>query len=279
MLPVRGWIACSLFVAASVVVAPNLVAQTTPQTPAKHHHKRKVAKPFVLPPLPRGPLSQVPMDQIPPSPAKVTFQGGLLSISAQNSPLGEILRDVQKLTGASIDIPPGPSANERVVTQIGPGAPRDVLARLLNGSSFNYVMVGSNEDPSAVSSVVLTSKPSTPGETQTAANVYQPTPEPPNRFPQPMPFNQQVMAQPQQPQPGAAQGDEDSKDDEENADDSADDQSQPQAGGDAAVAPPQGDPNQPNTGPRTPEQILEMLRNRQQQPPAVNPPGEQPPQQ
>jgi hypothetical protein len=42
------------------------------------------------------------MDQLPPTPAKVSYQGGLLTISAQNSTLGEILRDVRRLTGASI---------------------------------------------------------------------------------------------------------------------------------------------------------------------------------
>ena len=69
------------------------------------------------------------MDQIPATPAKVSYQGGLLAISAHNSTLSEILRDVRKLTGASIDIPPGASG-ERVVADLGPGAPRDVLAAI-----------------------------------------------------------------------------------------------------------------------------------------------------
>ena len=125
------------------------------------------------------------MDQIPATPAKVSYQGGLLTISAQNSTLGEILRDVRKLTGASIEIPPGSGTGERVVAHLGPAAPRDVLAGLLNGSSFNYVMLGSSSDPTAVSSVILTPKPSAAGETQTAANLNPNNPGamPPNRFP------------------------------------------------------------------------------------------------
>jgi hypothetical protein len=224
----------------------------------------------------------MPMDQIPPTPAKVSFQGGLLEISAQNSTLGEILRDVRKLTGASIEIPQGLGANERVVTHLGPGAPRDVLAGLLNGSSFNYVMLGSSSDPNAVSSVIITAKPSASGETQTAANVNPAAAMPPNRFPQP--FVQQVIPQPGNGQPGVAQPAaeaDDSKDDEENADDNADDQAQPgqpdPTGANVHDRQQQPDPNQPNAGPRTPEQILEMLR-RQQQPgnPVIPPP--QPPQ-
>ena len=280
-----------------LLAAPVLLAQT-PTPAAPHHHKsHKAQKQLVLPPLPRGPLSQLPMDQIPPSPAKVSYQNGLLSISAQNSPLGEILRDVHRLTGAAIDIPPGSGANERVVTQLGPGAPRDVLAGLLNGSSFNYVMMGSSGDPASVASLILTAKPSATGEVQTA-NAYQTDSQPANAFPQPMPFRQNVAIQrdgqpvgmgqaaPGMVQPPAAEAD-DSKDDEDNADDNADDQAQPgqpgqaDASGAGVQSLQQPDPNQPNAGPRTPEQILEMLRRQQapSQPNVVINPDGQPPQQ
>src|SRR5258708_22452867 len=208
-------------------MALERAAAPAPSAP-RHHKPLKPQKPLVLPPLPSGPLSQVPMDQIPASPPKVSFQGGLLTISAQNSTLGEILRDVRKLTGASIEVPPGSAAaNERVIAHLGPGAPRDVLAGLFNGTQFNYVMLGSSSDPTAVSSVVLTLKTSAAGETQTAANTYQnnPGPMPPNRFPPPQPFNQQlIVPQPGNGQPGvgqAASGEgDDSKDEEQdNGDD------------------------------------------------------------
>jgi hypothetical protein len=229
------------------------------------------------------------MDQIPPTPAKVSYQGGLLTISAQNSTLGEILRDVRKLTGASIDVPPGSAVTgERVIAHLGPGAPRDVLAGLFNGTQFNYVMLGSSSDPTAVSSVVLTLKTSAAGETQTAANQNNPGPMPPNRFPQPQAFNQQLVApQPGNGQPGVgqaanAEGD-DSKDEEQDnadADADADDQAQPgqpvQPGVDGNVQDQQVQPD-PNAGPKTPEQILEMLRRQQQPPGAGIPPP--PPQQ
>jgi hypothetical protein len=279
-------------------LAQTALAQTAAPAAAPtaiRHHKshHKTQKPLVLPPLPSGPLSQVPMDQIPPTPAKVSFQGGLLAISAQNSTLGEILRDVRKLTGASIEIPPGSAVtSERVIAHLGPGAPRDVLAGLFNGTQFNYVMLGSSSDPMAVSSVVLTLKTPAAGETQTAANVYQnnPGPVPPNRFPQPQAFNQQlIVPQPGNGQPGVAQeasadGDESKDEEQENADDNAEADDQGQAGqsvqpgvnGNVQDQQQQQDPNQPNAGPKTPEQILEMLR-RQQPPGAVIPPP--PPQQ
>jgi hypothetical protein len=284
----RRWIGLGLLLAAPVLLAqtPATAPTTTPR-----HKSHKTQTPVVLPPLPSGPLSQLPMDQIPATPAKVSYEGGLLAISAQNSTLGEILRDVRKLTGASIDVPQGSGANERVVTHLGPGAPRDVLAGLLNGSSFNYVMLGSNSDPTAVTSVILMPKPSSPGDVQTAANVVNqgnPGAMPPNGFLPPHPFNAQVIPQPGNGQPGVAQpanaeGD-DSKDEEDNADDSADDQAQVQPGqpgppdANAQGQQQQPDPNQPNAGPKTPEQILEMLRRQQQPGGAVIPPP-QPPQQ
>ncbi len=278
-------------------LAQTALAQTSAPAPAPtiaRHHKshHKTQKPLVLPPLPSGPLSQLPMDQIPPTPAKVSYQGGLLTISAQNSTLGEILRDVRKLTGASIDVPPGSAVtSERVIAHLGPGAPRDVLAGLFNGTQFNYVMLGSSSDPTAVSSVVLTIKTSAAGETQTATNVYQNNPGSmaPNRFPQPQAFNQQlIVPQPGNGQPGVGQppteGDDSKDEEQDNAEDSADDQAQPGQPGQADVngvnaqdQQGQPDPNQPNAGPKTPEQILEMLR-RQQPPGAVIPPP-QPPQQ
>jgi len=301
----RGWIVFGLTLASTAFLVsslvPKLVGQTTgavvhtsgAEAPAsaapavKHQHKsHKIAPPLVLPPMPAGPLHQLPMDQIPATPAKVTFEGGLLTISAQNSTLAEILRDVRKLTGASIEIPAG--ANERVVANLGPGAPRDVLVGLLNGCSFNYVMLGSNTDPMAVSSVILTSKSSAPGDAQTVANVYpneaapQAPPGMPQRFPRPGAFSGvPIVAQPANGQTTDA---DDKDDDSDNADDNADDssaqvqpgQQQVQPDGTAADQQVQPDANQPNAGPKTPEQILEMLRRSQPGGTPLTPPAPPP---
>ena len=43
-------------------------------------------------------------------------------------------------------------------THLGPGPARDVLAALLNGSHFNYVMLGSAAHPDSVDRLILTSK-------------------------------------------------------------------------------------------------------------------------
>ncbi len=263
-----------------LLTAPLLLAET----PSTHHKSKKHVKqlkPLVLPPLPSGALSQLPMDLIPAAPATVSYEDGLLSISAQNSTLWDILRDVRRLTGASIDMPAGQGVNERVIAHLGPGAPRDVLAVLLNGTSFNYVMLGSNTDPGAVTSLALSPKPLGAGEQPQVAAVYQ------NNAPQaPPPFQGNPQFRPgtmtiPRPDPNAqaaAPAEEESKDDaaDDNADDNADDQAQP-GQPEAGAAPQQPDPNQPNAGPKTPEQILEMLRRQQQMQPGATIPGQQPP--
>ena len=85
----RRWIAFGLFWVAPLLLVRTLLAQTAvpaSESSTPHHHKSHAApKPVELPQLPAGPLSQLPMDQIPPSPAKVSYQGGLLTIAAQNS--------------------------------------------------------------------------------------------------------------------------------------------------------------------------------------------------
>ncbi len=284
----RRWIALGLLLAAPLLLAQTPAQPAHPSAP--HRKSHKAPTPLVLPPLPGGPLSQLPMDQIPATPAKVSYQGGLLTISAQNSTLGEILRDVRKVTGASIEIPSGSGAGERVVTHLGPAAPLDVLAGLLNGSSFNYVLLGSSSDPTAILSVILTPKPSAAGETQTAANLPQNNPGvmPPNRFSQPQPFNQPgVVSQPGNVQPANAEGDDSAQSDEQdNAEDNADEQAQPgqpgQPEANGGNAPEQAQQPDPNAGPKTPEQILEMLRRQQPGGPVFanpQPPSPQPPQQ
>lgn len=95
-------------------------------------------------------------EQRPAAAPTVIYLDGKLSISAKNSTLSDVLRAIANKTGANIDIPE--NANERIVSQLGPAPARDVIASLLNGSHFNYVMVGTENDPNSVARVVLTAK-------------------------------------------------------------------------------------------------------------------------
>jgi hypothetical protein len=96
-----------------------------------------------------------------PHPPNIRFANGLLSIEANNSVLTDILFEVGAKTGAEIQMPPWSDAGrERVVAKLGPGNPRDVIAALLHGSSFNYVIV---ESPQGLQQLILTPKTDWPG--------------------------------------------------------------------------------------------------------------------
>lgn len=98
-------------------------------------------------------LSQGQTENSHPS-LKVAYRRGLLTINATNSTLADILSAIRIQSGAAIELPPG-GAQDRVFTHIGPSPIRDAIAALLNGSGFNYLIVGSTSDPSAIEKLTL----------------------------------------------------------------------------------------------------------------------------
>jgi hypothetical protein len=107
------------------------------------------------------PAPTVPAVPAAKPPLEVLFQGGLLSISSNKASLSEVLSAVRERTGADIAIPAG-AAQEKVVADIGPAPAREVLAQLLNGSQFNFLILGSSTDPRALNRVILSSQPDGP---------------------------------------------------------------------------------------------------------------------
>jgi AMIN domain len=98
----------------------------------------------------------------PPKPALlVSFQGGLLSINSSKANLSEVLFAVHQQTGAEIAIPAG-AEQEQVVADLGPAPAPEVLAHLLNGSRFNFLILSSATDPHALDRVILSSRPEGP---------------------------------------------------------------------------------------------------------------------
>jgi hypothetical protein len=210
------------------------------------HHRVKKTETIPAPVTPVIPLTPA---QMPATPATVVFKAGQLTVTAPNSTLGDILREVRKQTGASIDIPG--NATERVMGVFGPGPARDVLGAILNGSHFNYILLGSATNPTTLERVMLFVKTA------------------------PEPANQQTTAQAQTPPPaappGGAQaegglnfGNDDSADSQQEGADifgSADDQSN------QAQDEQQGQPNPfggTGNGVKTPQQLLQELQQQQQ---------------
>lgn len=104
-----------------------------------------------------APLIAAARRPVPVNGVSVEFQNGMLSIHANNASLSEVLFQIQKKTGAEMAIPAG-TEQERVAADFGPGTPSDVLSQLLNGSGLNFVVVGSESDPNALRSVLLSPK-------------------------------------------------------------------------------------------------------------------------
>jgi hypothetical protein len=216
-----------LLVTAAIAV-PVAVAADTPTTPSPTHRVHKAKKEVSLPPLPsgtRGPVPQVPLDAIPPIAPQVSYQDGMLTINAPNSTLGDILRSVRKHTSADIEVPP--TASERVVTHLGPAPAREVIAELLNGSRFNYVLLGSPENANDLVKVVLVARTAS----ETAA--------------------QSVPADGTTPVANAAAPADAA--DAESADDNNNDETAEQA----------PEPEAPAEQPKTPQQMLQEMQQRQ----------------
>jgi hypothetical protein len=206
----------------------------------------QVAKP-VAPPVELLP------SQKPSVPPEVSYKNGSLTIVAENSTLGDILRAVHVQTGAAIDVPS--NATERVASRLGPGPARDVLASLLHGSHFDYVIMGTSDNPNAVARVVLMTR--TQGAESSA--VSQPV---------------QEAAVPTPAPPAMAEQGNDVSEQQDQVFDNGQEEPTPQPEGQAEGQPQQ--PPQPGApGIKTPEQLLQELRQQQtvqQAPPETQPP-------
>jgi hypothetical protein len=229
-------------------------AAKTGQRKKPHKAKAPVVQPVPDPaPTPAPPLTPLTPEQGPSYPPDVSFQGGELTIVARNSTMGDVLTAVKQRTGAAVDMPA--VSSERVVGRFGPGAPRDVMAQLLNGSHYDYVLLGSPADPGALKKVVLIARASGP------------EPAPPQQE-----GNQPVMqGNPNlQAVPDIANDDQDDNSAEMPAEAQAPEQEEPQ--------PEQQQPG-PNGPPiKTPEQLLRELQQQQQQQQQNAPPPGAPPQ-
>jgi hypothetical protein len=233
-----------LFIIAVLSVAAVASAQTAAQK-KKHKAQVKVVQPQPEPaaaapqPAPPPPTPE----QGPSSPPDVSFQNGELTIVARNSTMGDVLTAVKQKTGAAVEMPA--VSSERVVGRFGPGAPRDVLAQLLNGSHYDYVLLGSPADPGALKKVVLMARASGP----------EPAPQQPGGPPQNMMGNSQVLQ--------AVPEVENDQSPEETSGEVPAEIQQPEQ--QEEPPPDQQQPGQNGPVVKTPEQLLRELQQQQQQ--------------
>ena len=94
----------------------------------------------------------------PSVPARVSFENKLLSVRANGTTLAGVLLEVRRQTGADITVPLE-AERELVVADLGPAPTREVLAALLNGTQYNFILLGYDGDAGGVQRVILSPKP------------------------------------------------------------------------------------------------------------------------
>jgi hypothetical protein len=110
--------------------------------------------------------------KLPASPPRVSFQNGQLTVIAENSSLVDTLNAIRAATGIKIEGAGG--GGDRIMAKIGPAPVRDVLLSLLEGSRYDFAILGAEADAQKIDRLVLSprmasgSTPATPVPTQPA---------------------------------------------------------------------------------------------------------------
>jgi hypothetical protein len=228
--------------------APN--GQTKPATKAVTSTTKGVPAPAATPapiasPTPMQPMSPADM---PPAPPQVTFRNGLLTVNAVNSTLASLLTAIRNKTGIEFE---GAelASQDRVAISMGPATEGEVLASILSGSNLDYVVMGRPDSPTIVQKVLLTRR-TRPGAA-TVANGQQPAA---NQAPQEAEEEavDENATDPDQPQDTAVQA--------------PPVQQQPEGQAQQPQQQPEAQPQQPDQQqqPKTPEQLLQELKEMQQ---------------
>lgn len=187
--------------------------------------------------------------QLPAQAPTVSFRNGQLAIVADNSTLAGVLEQVRAATGASIE-GAASAAQERVSVRLGPGPPREVLADLLNGSNYNYLLLGSLRDPRALERIIVTQRGAPISSSASSPSpvfpvrIQQPPQAQPEEEPEIVPEVEETPEE-SQPSPGEAQP--------------GSPQATPQPGAlPGPVTPTPGQPPQV----KTPQELLQELQER-----------------
>jgi hypothetical protein len=104
----------------------------------------------------------------PANPPNISYANGQLSIIANNSSLADIVTAIERATGVRVEGTRPDS--ERVFGQFGPGSPRDVLNSLFDGSRYDFILVGSLENPADVRTIILSPHGTAPAAGVNTAN-------------------------------------------------------------------------------------------------------------
>lgn len=144
----RQLVQCIVTGGLTLLLAAQSFAQNPPARMRGTPAQQPAPPPFVAVPqmaatAPRGNAEAaqpaLSLLQQPAKEARIVFTDNSLAIHADNASLAAILHQFSTTSGMRIN---GLGNDERVFGNFGPGAPRDVLADLLNGTAYNLVLLG-----------------------------------------------------------------------------------------------------------------------------------------
>ncbi|HUY82551.1 MAG TPA: hypothetical protein VMU92_12575 [Acidobacteriaceae bacterium] len=92
-------------------------------------------------------------------PAIVVLSRGLLTVTADNSDLNQILGRIASMSGMTLN---GLSTSARIYGVYGPGKPSEVLTSLLAGTGYNFLMLGRTADGAPRKLILMLKSASSP---------------------------------------------------------------------------------------------------------------------
>lgn len=125
-----------LAAASCLLAATSLFAQSA--QPVKPSAAIPAAEPTQLTAV--APANSRNTNQQSPARARIDYTENLLTVTANNSSLNQILRDISRLTSMKIT---GGVTDERVFGKYGPDTPDKILNTLLDGTGSNVLIVQS----------------------------------------------------------------------------------------------------------------------------------------
>ncbi|WP_433983510.1 hypothetical protein RBB78_20605 [Tunturiibacter empetritectus] len=172
--PIR-FVTCVGFTLSALLSAKPTPAQTNPAPQATPSVQSVSTLPPTAPtsaPAPLTPALPLTPAQEQPKHAQVTLANGILSVTADNSSLNQILRQISHETGIKII---GGVVDERVFGKYGPDAPSQILAELLDGTGSNMLLLA--RDGATPAQLILTPRQGGPTPPNPNAQAFDDKPD------------------------------------------------------------------------------------------------------
>lgn len=84
----------------------------------------------------------------------IDYRAGQLSVVADKAELGKVMKLLGEKIGAAVEVS-ADVATEPVVAHLGPAAPNNILAELLDSSHLEYIVMGSDESGLGIRQIVV----------------------------------------------------------------------------------------------------------------------------